>query len=216
MNIEYILLNSKIPFTEKDSLKEVLLKNYDKVNLEDVFINNNCADYKCYDILKELLKKPEFRKMLVLGIINNDVRPFNDNLWEALNNLNYRDRSCTHIETLEEAFMKGRNLGNCTNFAKAIGYVFETSKHGEETEICGGIVPLLKGTVNCPEGNHTWMEYGGLIYDTSLMIIMTNEFSKKLGYVEENRYYLSQSVGYEATKEFVYDKSFRDAISKGR
>ena len=53
------------------------------------------------------------------------------------------------------------------------------------------------------------MEYGGLIYDTSLMIIMTREFSQKLGYVEENRYPISETVGYEVKERYAHDRTLR-------
>ena len=195
MNIEQILINNGIPFDINDSVEEILLENYDKINLEEIFINGNCKNYKCFDILRGLLKNKEFRKMLVLGIINKEVRPFNDNIWEIFSEMNFRGCS-----SLEEAFMLGLNLGNCTNFSKEIGYLFKGS------EICGGGVPLLVGTENCPNGNHTWMEYGGLIYDTSLMIIMTREFAKKLGYQEENRYPISQTPGYEAREKLATER----------
>ena len=198
MNIEHILLNNEIPFNENDSLEKVLIENYDKINLEDIFINNNCENYKCYDILRALLKNKLFKKMIVTAICNDEVRPFNDNIWETFAQMNFRG-----CESLEEAFMLGLNLGNCTNFSKEIGLAFK------DCEICGGIVPLLVGTENCPEGNHTWMEYGNLIYDTSLMLIMTKEFSKKLGYIEENRYPLSETMGYEAKEEYANDRSLR-------
>lgn len=195
MNIEHILLNNGISFDENKSAEAILLENYDKVNLEEIFINDNYKNYKCYDILKELLKNKKFRKILVTGIINDEVRPFNNNIWETIYKMNYR--GCSN---LEEAFMLGLNLGNCTNFSKEMGYIFKGS------EICGGAVPLLVGTENCPNGNHTWMEYGGLIYDTSLMIIMTRKFAQKLGYQEENRYPISETVGYEAKEKYANDR----------
>ena len=195
MNLEHILLNNGISFEENDSLEEVLLENYDKINLEEIFINENCNNYRCYDILKELLKNEEFRKLLVIGIINGEVRPFNDNIWETFSEMNFRGCS-----SLEEAFMLGLNLGNCTNFSKEVGYIFKGS------EICGGGVPLLAGTENCPQGNHTWMEYGGLIYDTSLMLIMSKAFAEKLGYQEENRYPISETVGYGAKERYATER----------
>lgn len=198
MNIKNILLNNHIPFDSDDSLEKVLIDNYDKINLEEIFINNNCTDYRCFDILRKLLKIDQFRKLIVVGIVNNEVRPFNDNIWETFSQMNFR--GCSN---LEEAFKLGLNLGNCTNFSKEIGYAFKGC------DICGGGVPLLVGTENCPNGNHTWMEYGGLIYDTSLMIIMTREFSRKLGYVEENRYPISETVGYEAKEEYANDRTFK-------
>lgn len=198
MNIEHILISNKIPFDESESLQEVLMENYDKINLEEIFINNNCQDYKCYDILKQLLKNDGFRKLLVTAICEDEVRPFNDNIWGTFSQMNYRG-----CKSLEEAFKMGLNLGNCTNFAKEVGYAFKGC------DICGGTFPLLVGTENCPGGNHTWMEYGGLIYDTSLMIIMTREFSQKLGYVEENRYPISETVGYEAKERYANDRTLR-------
>lgn len=111
MNLEYILLNNGISIAENEDVKDVLLKNYDKINLEEIFINSNNKNYKCYDILKNLLKNKDFRKTLVIGIINDEVRPFNDNIWETFSKINYRGCS-----DLEEAFMLGLNLGNCTNF----------------------------------------------------------------------------------------------------
>ena len=198
MNLEYILLNNGISIAENEDVKEILLKKYDKINLEELFINDNCKNYKCYDILKNLLKNKDFRKTLVIGIINDEVRPFNDNIWETFSKINYR--GCSN---LEEAFMLGLNLGNCTNFSKELGYIIKGS------EICGGTVPLLVGTENCPNGDHTWMEYGGLIYDTSLMIIMKREFAEKIGYQEDNRYPVSETAGYEAREKYATERIFK-------
>lgn len=196
MNIEHILINNGISFGSDKPLKQVLIESYDKINLEDIFINNNCVNYKCFDILRLLLKSDSFRKLLVEGIANGEVRPFNDNLWERFSFMNYRG-----CDSLRQAFKLGLNLGNCTNFSKEIGYAFKGC------DICGGGADLLVGTENCPLGNHTWMEYGGVIYDTSLMIIMTRDFSKKLGYKEENRYPISETLGYESKVKYANDRS---------
>lgn len=53
------------------------------------------------------------------------------------------------------------------------------------------------------------MEYGGLIYDTSLMIIMKREFAEKICYLEENRYPISETVGYEAREKYATERIFK-------
>lgn len=53
------------------------------------------------------------------------------------------------------------------------------------------------------------MEYGGLVYDTSLMIIMKKEFAEKIGYQEENRYSISETVGYEAKEKYATERIFK-------
>ena len=76
-------------------------------------------------------------------------------------------------------------------------------------EICGGILPILKGTTNCPEGNHTWIEYQNAIIDTTLMLVIDKEYSKQLGYIEENRYNPNNDRIYSATKEFTNDTTIK-------
>ena len=187
-----VLINNSISFNQDDSLEKLIRFNYKKINLESLLIDPNCHDYKCFEILKELIKDDNFKETLIEGYINDEIRPFKSNLWEVLDLVKYRD-----CDNLSEAFKRGLNIGNCTNFAKEMGIVFEDS------EICFGEVPLLEGTFNCPEGDHTWISIGGEIYDTSLMIIMTEDFSKRLGYQEIFRCKIDDINYYEAKREYA-------------
>ena len=155
--------------------------------------------YKCYDVLKHLLTTNEsFRRTISNGISEGTIRGFSDELWRKLNDQNLRFRG---INNFDDIFKNGFNLGSCTPCSKQVSYSLDNCY------ICGGTLPILKGTCNCPNGEHTWIEYKGKILDTTLMLDIDS--SSILGYNEENRYNPNDSDIYCAAKEFANDHSFK-------
>lgn len=167
----------------------------------DCICRSGTKNYKCYNILKDLLlNNSDFRGIIERGIKENKIFGFSDELWKKLNNQNLRFRG---INSFDDIFRNGFNLGYCTPCAKQVSYSLGTC------EICGGVLPILIGTNNCPNGDHTWIEYDGKIIDTSLMLIIDLEYKSLIGYIEKNRYNPNQDVTYCAAKEFTNDSSFK-------
>ncbi len=137
-------------------------------------------NYKCYNILKDLLtKNDDFRDKIINGIKENKISGFSEELWNNLNKQNIRFRG---INDFDDIFRNGFNLGYCTPCSKQVSYSLKSCY------IRGGLFPILKGTDNCPNGEHTWIEYDGRILDTSLMLDIDLDYKDILGYIEENRY----------------------------
>lgn len=158
-------------------------------------------DFKCYDTLKKLLLKNEnFREVIKKGINENKIWGFDKELWEKLSKQNLRSPK---VKSFIDVFKDGYNQGYCTVCAKQVSYSLDTCY------LCGGILPILKGTTNCPEGSHTWIEYKDAIIDTTLMLVIDKEYKQKLGYIEETRYNPNIDPIYNATKEFTNDESLK-------
>lgn len=158
-------------------------------------------NYKCYNILKDLLtKNDDFRDKIIDGIKENKISGFSEELWNNLNKQNLRFRG---INDFDDIFRNGFNLGYCTPCSKQVSYSLKSCY------ICGGLFPVLKGTDNCPNGEHTWIEYDGRILDTSLMLDIDLGYKDILGYIEENRYNPNIDPTYCAAKDFANDSSLR-------
>lgn len=163
-------------------------------------IDEKRKSYKCFEMLKYYYDTdPEFAEFLKSGVLSGKVIGYDDELWNKMASLNVRDSI-----NFEEAFGEGFNVGNCTKFSKYLSYCFSYP------QICGGTLPLIKGSKNSPDGRHTWISFKGMIYDTSLMLIMEEAYAKKgLKYDEENRYNPNFSPSYSAAKDFATDRNFR-------
>ncbi len=169
------------------------------MNLEKELISNERFQYKCFDELKRLIHEDEkIYQVLLNGFKTNKVMGFPEDLWEKINNQNIRG-----IDNFETVFKDGANIGYCTVAAKQLSYSFPNCY------LCGGILPILKGTTNCPDGSHTWILVNNKIIDTTLMLIIDEDYASKLGYIEENRYDPSIDPIYNASKEFTNDSNLR-------
>ena len=158
-------------------------------------------EYHCYDTLKQILKNNnDMMNIIAKGIENNQIYGFSEELWEELSHQNLRSPG---VVSFVDVFRDGYNQGYCTVCAKQVSYSLDTCY------LCGGILPILKGTINCPEGAHTWIEYDNKIIDTTLMLVIDNSYKDALGYIEENRYNPNNDPIYSATKEFTNDVSIR-------
>lgn len=166
----------------------------------DLLIDKDRKDYKCYDELKRLIMNNiEFRNILIQGIMEGKISGFNSELWQKIINQNIR-----RIDNFDDVFRDGANIGYCTVASKQLSYSLNSPY------ICGGILPILKNTKNCNEGEHTWILHDGKIIDTTLMLIIDEEYSRKIGYIEENRIDPTIDPIYNAAREFCLDESIRN------
>jgi hypothetical protein len=169
------------------------------MDMIDLLATEETKNYKCYFYLKHLIKEnEEFRNILSEGLKEGKVSGFDDSMWLKIKLQNPRSNL-----TFEDAFKLGYNLGNCTGCAIQYSYSLDYPY------ICGGELPLLKGTQNSPDGRHTWIESNGKIIDTTLMLVMDKDFAMKLGYKEENRRNPNLEPRYIAAKDFITDPSIR-------
>ena len=161
----------------------------------------NTEDYKCYDTLRNILDNNEkFRSVIIEGLSTGKICGFNQELWDKLDSQNLRSPG---VNSFVDVFRDGYNQGYCTVCAKQVSYSLDTCY------LCGGLLPILKGTINCKDGEHTWIEYNGKIIDTTLMLIIDCDLKDDIGYIEENRYDPNKDSVYCATKEFTNDSSLK-------
>lgn len=164
-----------------------------------MLITESRKEYKCFLELKKLLNEnKDFKKIVEDGINKGLIRGFDEELWKKIFSQNIRG-----ISNFVNVFRDGANLGYCTVASKQLSYSLD------DCFIVGGVLPLLEGTVNCEDGSHTWIVYNGEIIDTTLMLIIKEEYATKLGYIEENRYNPNLDPIYLATKEFTNDVNLK-------
>ena len=167
----------------------------------DKLIVKGTENYKCYDILKDLYaNNPEFKKIVDEGIESGKVSGFSQELWDKLDMQNIRSRG---VNSFCEVFRDGANLCYCTVCAKQVSYSLDNPY------LCGGTNKFLIGTVNSPDGRHTWIENENKIIDTTFMLVISKDYVKYFGYTLENRYNPNIDPIYVNAKEFTNDKSLR-------
>ncbi len=169
------------------------------MDLVECLYSKEYINYKGLDLLKKLVdENQEFKMILGQGMLQKKVTGFTSDVWSKIRSQNIR-----RIRSFEDVFKDGANIGYCTVASKQLSYSFDN------VEIAGGTVDFLKKTKNSENGEHTWMVCDRKIYDTSLMLIIDERFSKKMGYNEENRYDPTKDKIYLSTKEFTLDSSLR-------
>ena len=175
------------------------MKNIDEIM--NYICTEETINYKCYDTLKKiLLENDAFRLKVIKGISEKKIKGFDKELWQKLENQNLRS---PNVKSFVDVFRDGYNQGYCTVCSKQVSYSLDTCY------LCGGVLPILKGTSNCPDGSHTWIEYQGQIIDTTLMLVIDREYKELLGYIEENRYNPNHDPIYSSTKEFTNDGTIK-------
>lgn len=166
----------------------------------NLLILEDKKDYKCFSELKRLLKEnEEFKQVIVSGVEQGKIKGFDLELWNKIRRQNIRI-----INNFDDVFFNGSNIGYCTVASKQLSYSLD------ECYLCGGILPVLSGTANCEDGSHTWILYNNEIIDTTLMLIIDEDYADKLGYVEENRYDPNVDPIYIAAKQFTNDSTLCD------
>ncbi len=172
-------------------------------------IDSEKYDYKCYDLLKELINtNPEFKNKItaILTTNQNLITGFTPDIWEKIANQNFIS-PIKEMHDFSDMFILGYNIGNCGGAARQLSYSFNN------VDIITGILPLLKGSKNAEkEGGHYWLETDTKIIDTSLMLIIDKSLKEYLGYQEELRLSASRLAKdpiYQSRKEFVNDKNLK-------
>lgn len=169
------------------------------MKIEDMLISSERSNYKCYDELKKLLNdNKQFKEAVIDGVLQGQVAGFDEELWRKIHDQNIRG-----IANFEDVFRDGANIGYCTVASKQLSYSLN------KPFICGGVLPIIEGTKNSPDGSHTWIFSEGKVIDTTLMLVMDPDFASRVGYIEENRYDPSIDAIYMATREFTLDSSLK-------
>lgn len=169
------------------------------MNVEKMLIDDSRNQYKCFDELKRLLKNNNhFLQVISTGVEMGMVSGFSDELWQKIKEQNIR-----RIRSFEDVFIDGANIGYCTVASKQLSYSLDNCY------ICGGVLPILIGTKNCEDGSHTWLLWDNKIIDTTLMLVINQEYASKVGYIEENRYNPLEDPIYLAAKEFTLDTNLK-------
>ena len=164
------------------------------------FLYEDRKNYKGTIIMKDLLNSnEEFKKLITKGIEEGKIIGFTEELWDKIEKQNMR-----RVNSFTEVFEKGYNLGNCTNIATQLRFSFPN-----DCLIGCGIVDYLKGTLNSKNGEHTWVVWKGKIYDPTFMIIIDEEYSKKLKYNQTDIYNPNSNSMYSAEKDFTNDPNLR-------
>jgi len=169
------------------------------MNIENLLIDESRKDYKCYDELKRILREnKDFKDVIENGYFKGNITGFTDEIWEKIQSQNIR-----RIDSFEDVFRDGANIGYCTVAAKQLSYSYDNCY------LCGGVLPILKGSKNCEDGSHTWMSVQNKIIDTTLMLAIDEDYAKELGFIEQNRYNPNLDPVYLAAKEFTRDTSMK-------
>ena len=157
-------------------------------------------NYKGTKIMSDLLNSnEEFKTLIVEGMKEGKIVGFTEDLWDKIENQNIR-----RISSFTEIFEKGYNLGNCTNIARQLSFSFPN-----DCLIGCGIVDYLKGTLNSKNGEHTWVVWNKNVYDPTFMIIIDDEYSKRLKYNQTDIYNPNSSSMYSTEKDFTNDSNLR-------
>lgn len=167
----------------------------------DLLIDKKRKDYKCFDLLRELYTtNNEFKEVIDNGVRLGKIHGFSEDVWNLIDAQNIRV-----INSFEDIFATGFNIGGCTTVTKQFSYSFD------HILICGGDVSFLENTKNSDEkGKHTWMLKDGVIYDTSLMLLIDENYAYEfLGYKELKRDNPSKDRIYNYAKEFARDNNLK-------
>ena len=162
-------------------------------------------DFKGFDALKRLIKEnPDFGNIIQEGIENGQIRYFGDEEWDKMEEQNFVPHG--EIKKFSDIFKLGYNEGGCTYVSKQLSFSYD------DVDWVSGLLPILKGTRNCAEGEHSWLETRDKIIDTSLVLVIDKELKSKLGYQTEVRYtpsLLNSDRNYLARKDFTNDPGLK-------
>lgn len=161
------------------------------MNSLDILINKDRKNYLCFEILRELYNEnPEFKKQIDDGVKEGKISGFSEELWITIDNQNVRG-----LKSFEDLFKDGYNIGGQTVVSRQLSYSFP------ECTLCSGQLPVI--TKNSETPSHAWMTSDGLVYDTTLMLVIDREYSSKLGYQFEVEYDPSEDPMYTTIQEFT-------------
>lgn len=134
---------------------------------------------KFYNLRQEAIKKqPKIQEYLE----NGEIKTFEEfkykkdkSIVEGLKDINVETYS-----SMYEFFQRGANIGNCGRTSRLMGIMFD------EPLFYTGKAEFLKGTLNCEDGTHAWIETRinneKYVIDTSTMLVIPVELKEKIGY----------------------------------
>lgn len=180
-------------------------------------ISPSKRDYKCYDLLRKMLSEnKEFFEVVKKGVELGKIRGFDDELWIKISCTDTFPKISRDIPLLDDYFKVGFNVGTCSRTSMNLALVFS------DCSIVGGTLPFIAGTNNSPDGRHTWIHLSSDSYyymfskrdtsdlrhaviDTSLMLVIDDDYIKELGYVVENSYDLRTIPNIDIRQEMCID-----------
>lgn len=117
-------------------------------------------------------KNPDFRKAYIHGVKHGLIQRFPEGFLNDMRSIYLAVRECT----LYDFFINGCNVGRCREAANYLTRMFP------QWAVYIGLLPAIKGTLRSPGGEHAWLVSNGKIYDTSLLLIVDEEYAANLGY----------------------------------
>lgn len=126
-------------------------------------------------ILDVALKDKTFKVVYDYGVENGLINLFSKELIDKMKQIYVEKLNCT----LFNYFKNGSNIGFCLPACEYFSNMFE------EYEIYKGILPAIKNTKRSPNGEHAWIVSNGIIYDTSLLLLIDERLAKYLGYTPQ-------------------------------
>lgn len=124
------------------------------------------------DILDIALKDQKFKEAYDFGIKKGLIEHFDESFIKQMKDIHINFINCS----LYDYFENEDNIGFCLEACNHLSEMFD------EYEIYKGILPAIKGTKRSPNGEHAWLISDGIIYDTSLLLVIDERLSEYLGY----------------------------------
>lgn len=148
--------------------------------------------------MRDEIKNKEFIEL----IEQEKIKKFEDfeysqgeSLIEATKRLNINSYS-----SLFEYLCKGKNKGNCGMTSKLFMLLY-----GDKIELHEGYMKEMEGTINSPKGQHAWLELGGYIFDTSLLLVIPKRYKEELGYKTNKKLINGKEIEKKITKGELID-----------
>ena len=159
---------------------------------------------KAYDLINKLFNEnKKFKNIIYKGLDFGLIRFFDENEWNKIKSQNFIS-PINELKSFLDLFYLGFNIGNCVYTSRQLSYSYDN------VDLVSGILPILKGTKNSPNGGHVWLESENHIIDTSLMLVIDKSLKNDLGYIEEYRLtkedLLNDNI-YQARKKFINDST---------
>ena len=185
-----------IPKSLWEKIKKVTQFDY---SLDHDFPNLREQVFKAEPKYEEYLKQGK-----ILGFENyiyNGVT-----LKEALKDVNISTYS-----SMYEYFSLGENIGTCGMTSILTGVMFD------DILCCKGDMKAFKGTPASKTGNHAWIkvkhEGKNVLIDTSLLLVIPEEYAKSLGYIPENAKTVEEMCSYSDMGDIYWEQYH---LSKGK
>ncbi len=136
----------------------------------------NYIELRCIAIEQNLLhvalKDSQFRKAYIYGVKHGLIKRFSTSFFNDMRSVYLVLWECT----LYDFFINGLNVGRCRETADYLTRMFP------EWALYIGFLPAIKGTLRSPGGEHSWIVIDGKVYDTSLLLIIDEQYAHNLGY----------------------------------